>query len=775
MITFPTVLTYKDVAVYPDDKDCNLYYCIKTTPSIRTVNGEPVFNGLFWTDKADNAEASVSGFTGGKVNFDINLQIPDKDLEEIRQKIKSSGIQKQRYNEISKKENHRRTNILKSANDNGSPADSTAEIVDNIPAIAEVRFGSIEILNSSVDVLENGELIAKIPNLYASNLGDNNSAIALDLNAKGAAVWYKALEKDEMAIGVRINLTFPVRLPNLEIHAYAASLQRQELHQKIEQIEKKYKDRCGVVKTDYIDTKAITRELVDNRIFIIDIDEGYGSTSIPKEYVTQIREMVIEMIEKKVEEMFKTRLEGFSLKEEDNDYFLASAIDEVNSFMDLHFSETDAVNWTVSPQCTMTEFLSKFSKDARKRATMMVDLAEVVAETANVDITVNAPWDEAPYFTSVYVELTCLGNNEVTSHTFTKNASSWRWTFRGPGKGKSRKIKYNVYASMANVAEPYKILNQFADGLSSINIALGKVGVIDIPFEVTDELTALRGKNAISCIEVILSYTGKNKKQYFEETIVLDTDKRKTETFHAELGVDIDEPVICKEIYHFKEKDTIVLPEKNWYRSKIQIENKIPLMSPFPGKKNISVSIPIPGTTLSKVDVDFKYIDEKEDFECCESVILESGNNWTAKAVLQTLSEATKGNYQYKFTAYGKDYKIEQGWTTGDGDTLHLPIEVIQFSTALLFNDSEFTMGTLRIMEEKNNFDRSFFLTKENSNGMLDFFVRKFDDNPCVIKYVLKLFRENGSTVEESGSWTEMLHIFIKPTAVPEQPKTEES
>src|SRR5688572_22634886 len=107
MITIPSVLNHKNVVVYPDDDDCNLFYAIKTSPEIRVENGQPIFSGLFWTDRADGSTTSVAGLAGGWINFDAHLGISEEVLNEISGKIKSSGVQESRRRVIIKQEKER--------------------------------------------------------------------------------------------------------------------------------------------------------------------------------------------------------------------------------------------------------------------------------------------------------------------------------------------------------------------------------------------------------------------------------------------------------------------------------------------------------------------------------------------------------------------------------------------------------------------------------------------------------------------------------------------
>ena len=85
MISLPVVLTYKDISVYPDTNDCNLYYCLRSVPQVRmSESGIPVFRGAFWSG-AKASDETVAGFMGGRINFDTNLMV-----SEARRNVRTS-------------------------------------------------------------------------------------------------------------------------------------------------------------------------------------------------------------------------------------------------------------------------------------------------------------------------------------------------------------------------------------------------------------------------------------------------------------------------------------------------------------------------------------------------------------------------------------------------------------------------------------------------------------------------------------------------------------
>ena len=147
MITIPVVLNHKNVAVFPDDEDCNLFYALKTTPEIRFINGEPVFSGLFWTDRADGTTTSVAGLAGGWINFDSHLGVNENILQEISGMLKSARVQESRRKALIKKEKERLGLIAKARGETMIPN-------PDVPSIEEIRFGAVNFTEGNVTLLE---------------------------------------------------------------------------------------------------------------------------------------------------------------------------------------------------------------------------------------------------------------------------------------------------------------------------------------------------------------------------------------------------------------------------------------------------------------------------------------------------------------------------------------------------------------------------------------------------------------------------------------------
>ena len=121
MTTLPQIAVLKDIIAFPDDEDCNMFYLARTTPRIRMDGDTPIFNGLFWTDKADGVATSTAGLAGGYINFDVNLAITEEEKSKVAQKLKSMKIQQERRREIMKLERERLGLIARARGEERAP------------------------------------------------------------------------------------------------------------------------------------------------------------------------------------------------------------------------------------------------------------------------------------------------------------------------------------------------------------------------------------------------------------------------------------------------------------------------------------------------------------------------------------------------------------------------------------------------------------------------------------------------------------------------------
>jgi hypothetical protein len=757
MITIPSVLLHDNVAVYPDDEDCNLFYCLKTTPEIRMDNNQPVFSGLFWTDRADGSVESVAGLAGGWINFDAHLGISPEVEDEIKQKIKSLGIQKARLSVLEKKERERLELIAK--------ARGNTQIPDiDIQKVGEVRFGAVNFTEGSVTLLEEkeGDLVAwSSAGGPASLLGNNNAAFALRLSATGAAIWYKALKEGIKSISIRYDLKFKLRLPSLEIRAWAGSTQKLEIDRKVERVWKNVDQGCSDADVERINVSEVTESLMEEGLMNIEIKKG--STEISDEHVSQLRNMAMKLIEEKVQEIIKSRIRGMT-EEERNNSMIQLIKEEVNSFVELRFTQEDVVEWNIAPQGTILNFLEKVPEAKKQQVTRLVDLSEHEVETIELNVNVDAPWDEEPFVNAVKVDMNYPAADKQHSLLFKKGSPLETWRLRRP-KNDDGIVKYNTHVFFKGISEPVVLPEKSTNG--NLNINVGKIGLININFKPHPNLLSLGGKNKINAIQVDVSYKDESSEDHFSDTLVFLAENVSGENYKKIIGKIIDAPLVYKVTYYAKSGQMIEMQEQKYYITENELVN-IFTPNPFEDTLELNVELPlVPDDTVKTIITEFRYEDLANEFESSDSVTLSKEDNWDPVMARLVLLDKSISTYKYRYKIIAQDDIAQSGWVNGDGDaeTIILPILKIHINVSHLGLGTDYIHGLLTLKYEDGDTreTKELFLTAQNNSEVLSWYIPRTNNSDAEYTYSLTLMDSTGKSTEVSGTNRGKILFIQKP------------
>lgn len=741
MITIPSILEYKNIVVYGDDENPNQYYAIKTHPEIAFKDNVPVFSGLFWTDQADGASDSVAGLSGGWINFDVNLAISDEEYDEIRTKLKQLNIQKLRRKELIKQENERLTLIAKAQGKStvGSP---------DVPPIAKIRFGNITFLDGSVELLEEkeGELVPwSSTGGPASLIGDNNAAFALRLSPKGAAIWYKSLKDDAKAFSIRYNLKFQMRLPSLEIRAWAGSTQKSEINRKVERVWKNVDKGCGDADVERINVSEIRESLLEEGLMNIEINKG--STQISDEHVGQLRDLAMNLIDEKIKEILKSRVSGMT-EEERKSSMIELMTEEVNSFVELRFSQRDVVEWKIAPQGTIMEFLSDVPEDAKKRITKLVDLSEHEVETVEIPILVDALWDEEPNVSAVKVNCHYPAANESFSKVFKKDSVKEIWRFRRP-KDDDGIVKYHSEIFFKGISDPLITEERTTNG--AVNVQAGKEGVIDMQFKPHPSLTSLSGDYKVTAAQIDLSYKDETADDHFVSSVILKAEDLEGKTFKRIIGKTINAPVIFKTKYFTKGGESIELSESKYYISE---NNKAEIYTPNPFEDTlkIDVELPIsPDDSMKKIIGEFIYTDNENSFESSDKILLDKDGDWESVTAKLVQLDAAKKDFKYRYKIIGDNYIGNSDWIETSGEqTVILPILQVLIDTSRLKIGEKYSTAILDMnyVDGDQKESHQFFLNDPEQSKNVTWFVPRTSSTQDEYTYNLTLVDDAGDVKE---------------------------
>lgn len=817
MITIPSVLCYKDIVVYPDDKDCNLFYCIRTTPRIRTENGAPVFSGLFYSDDLSGTMKTTAGIAGAFINFDVNLAISREEYDNIREQIKSHGIQETRVNAIKKKDEERYYYLNRNKDSNASSSNPTGY---DIPTIGEIRFGSINFKNGTVELLEEkaggeGALVAwssSDTGNKCSMFGDNNAAFALRLTHLGGAVWYKALKQRSKAFSVRYNLSFEVRVPCLEIHIYASSLQGFDLTRKVERIWKNVDKGCTHADVERIDCSAITQMLKDESLIHIDIVQG--SSNIPMEDVQSIQQSMLSIVQSKVEEIIKSKIQGMT-PEERKESMIEKITEEINSFAELRFTQESVMEWSIAPQCTIMNFLEGVPEKELGRILTLIDLSVPELEYANIDVNVSAPWmDDIITHVDVHLKYVATGE-EKTLYFDNSKQDTQHWKFR-PNKDKmivkkdEGKVRFTaeVWTRWTKTkAEggtgPYVIPERETSGNVFVNV--GKIGVADVKFVADPLLSTLKDDNEVKSIVVKTRYRTREERLADEKDMksgIVPEIKRGVSgdypinlqtweyDYHANFGQPINEPLLYQVAYSFKNRAPITLPEQQYYFSE-GVESQCLLAKPF--VDSLDIDVDVSGSirnnqNIVSADAYFKYVDEKEGFESTGKAVLKKEDNWESSQAKLLICNAENKKFQYRYVLHMTDDDYHSDWMNGEGEgetvILTAPKAFVVDTGLLGIAGTDYYRAELNVVFKGEGIESLHFSFDKNESSEIRYWYipQKLSEIELSYNYVFKYYDKRGQEHEISGENTGYLLMIVKPEApepseasdLPETPKSDE-
>ena len=771
MITIPALFTYKNITIYPDDENCNKFYYLKSTPEIRMQDGKPVFSGLFWTDKGDGSMSTTAGIAGGWINFDAHLGISEAERKEIVDKIASGDYRQQRLREIQKLEEERNyyrqkaLDMMKTDEEKAAEKKQSTSTSPNQPMkVGDVELASIDFESGEVVLLEeqNGDITKwSSTGGKANTVADNNAAFALSLTDTGAAIWYKCLKEGSKAISIRYDLKFQMRLPSLSVRAYVGSMQQQTIKKDIEQW---VKDGVCGSKRYGRDITGITKTLVDSGIIRIEIEKG--STKISDEYVSQIQESVMGMLEKKIEQIFEAKFAELSEKER-QDTALEKVTDELRSFMEIRFEQRDVIEWNVAPQGTILNFLEKVKEEDRKTITKLVDLADPVVKNLQATVCVSAPWTEAPFCTNVGVDVKHVvdGVENVTALPFSEGEKTKSCYFHAKNPKNVGKMYYRVHAAFKNlgfdpVKKKFPYETDWIETNGNIFVTIGHYGIVDLTFRPHPMLASLSGSCRVTDIRVSVLYDSPNQKK--AEEFILNPEKTDGEQFFRQLDHVVPLPIKYKAKYILANSEEIETQEMNFYPAG---DGTSIVYTPLPfATIDVPVSVPfLPAEDVTSIQVNLFYEDKSKKFDNMDFVTLSRDDNFEQVTAHFAVLDSEKKAFTYDYHVVSSRHAFRSPLKLkGEGNIL-LPLQKIDVYTNVLKQTAQFISCLLNIESMDGALKEELIIEPDSDNKIEIMFHSEKDVKGMEFKYQLQLFDMDGQCHIGTGTWKGGTAMLTKP------------
>jgi hypothetical protein len=759
MLTLPEVLTYKGVTVFPDDEDPNLFYALPDRPRLRTEDGDTIFRALFWTDEARPGEdRGVAGLRGGMINFDTVLAIPPEVEGELLDRIRSSGVQEQRREALAHAQEELRRHQARIRDV------SVDTIPLNVPPVSAPRLGAIHFTDGAVRLEEegSGDLVA-----FASTggkpslIGENVAAFKLRLTAEGAAVWYRALEQDAGAIGVSYELSFPMRLPSLEIRIWASNFQSLELERKAERTKDRMKDGCKKADVARIDVKEITSTLIEDSL--VNIEVVKGTAEISDEHVAQMRTFAIELMQEKIKEVISNKIHGLTKEERENS-LIQTISEEVRSMAELRFKQRDVITWTVPIRGTMVDFLSNVAPSDRDSMLTLIDLSDPVVSTLEVQVSADADWDADPRITAVIVDLHYGRDDDGhQSVRLTKNqpseAVAWR---RKPAHGSV--VRYTARAFLAGFAEPVEVTSGQTNGDVQINVpALGR---FEARVEPHPNTFAGRGQGKITGIRLDYRYKSPHDPDHVAgSTVMRPEDAVGGVTIVGIPGTLIDEAVEITPTFLRASEPSIEGRTVRVWTGATTKASALP--SPWPDQLDVRVNAAqsIPG--LDSVRVELQHETSDGGFTSQAAIVLDKMSNWAGQTSLPQI-DADERTFRCRYTVLGSGQATSSSWFTLEGDQFGFLLPIMPVTVRPNFlglgDTAAFATVQLTYTDEPNGLTLHHEVVFDPSSEPAVWLIPRVD--PAVVSYTYQvtLFTMEGETVGEPQS-AQGQTLFARPPA----------
>ena len=745
MLTFPEVLTTNGVIVYPDDEDPNIFYLLSEKPGCASTTRASRCSAPLLDRRRQRHQSGVAGLRGALLNFDVNLAIPQATQDAILDEIKKSGVQQQRADQMLQDEKERLARMAQALGQ-GAPTDKP-----RVPEIKDPRFGSIQFTSGNVTLLEekDGGFIAwSSAGGPPSMFGDNNSAFALRLGAEGAAVWYRGLQQDAMAIGLRYELKFQARLPSLQIHVWAGSHQHDGRDARGAARDRQQDQGCSDADVEHIDVTELSQKLTEEGLINVEIIKG--SAKISDEQVSQLRNAAISLISDRVKEILMNKIKGMT-EEERKSSLLQHFEEEVTSFAELRLTQKDVIEWPVNPQATLTEFLGGVTGQARKNLITLVDLSNPVVSTLSIDVSADAPWDGDPNITRVIVTVDYppmrTDPKGIQSFTFDKsNPAPQKFLCRRAPNDRGT-VNYSAVAFLKGSEKPIDLPTGQTNG--DIHVEAPALGSFKVKLRPHPNMFTTGGSGKITSVTVDYRYKDEGAPDHVSDTAVIRPADLENGVAVSHLTFrKIDAPIKFTPTYIRDGAPAIVgKPQQIWVQAGRESIVEIP--QPWTDFLRISARVlNVEGLKNAKIELHY----DDGDFQSEGVIPLDKdgadtgGGAWSGATQLPQVDK-TKQRFRYRYSVEGPDQLVVGPWVDAEGDQeLILPVLGVKLRTDRLKIGTDFSEALVSLVyaDAPRQFEtkHEFFLTKDHVSDV--WLVPRVDAAKDTYTYSLTLFKPSG-------------------------------
>jgi hypothetical protein len=425
MLQAPAFATINGVSIFSDDALFNKFYPIAAAPSIRLdKNGHPIFLLVKYAISDEDRLANPAlPAGGGYLNFDIQFDLADADLEEIRKQLQP--IVDSRWHQLK----------------SGTPEEQARPGVAGTTEPPRVEFGMPTWTGGKVglDAPQAKELVsARMSEAEPSLLSGNIAVFNMDLTAAGATFMQRTLVQPDGAgidltpIQISYDLKFWARLPAVRIHVRADS---QKIHQYLHKVlDGRGVDYCTSYDFQHTDITEDTLKMSGAVDVLIDT----GSGSLPDQVIEELRQYSLDLVKQMIQSNFfsntppapspaSTEPPNISGGPRNSKKYLKKDYNSAEMNIEFNLEQRSVIEWLIHPQTTLETFFRGMSPEEIKQYVREINLDDEFFQ--NLQLTVRAFTDFSDSnIADVEVQVHYEGKDE-SGQTREKNRS---FTFTSP-------------------------------------------------------------------------------------------------------------------------------------------------------------------------------------------------------------------------------------------------------------------------------------------------------------------------------------------------------
>jgi hypothetical protein len=656
MLQAPAYANINGVTIYADDSLFYKFYPVAAAPRIRLdADGQPVFLLVKYalSDEDRLADPSLPP-GGGYLNFDIQFDVPDTDLAQIRKQLQPAvDAQWQQLK-------------------NGTAQDKARPGVANTTEPPKIEFGTPTWTGGKVamDAPQAKELVqARVSEAQPSLLSGNIAVFNMDLTPAGATFMQRTLVTPEGGIDltpiqVSYDLKFWARLPAVKIHIQADSKKIHEYLRKV--LDGRGHDYCTTYDFQHTDLTEDSIKMSG----VIDVQIDTGSGSLPEEVISELRNYSLDLVKQMIQSSFFTSQppaapdsgepSNLSDGSRNTKKYFKKLYNAAEMNINFNLEQRSVIEWLIHPQATLETFFKGMSPDQIQQHVREINLDDDFFK--NLQLTVRAFTDFSdPAVADVEAQVRYAGTDEngqaqEKNKTFTfTSADPQKWSVSLIGHQREYQYRYRVGFTGQEAGE----FSQWTTSKATeLNVSIPNPGKIDLIVLVGD----VDFDTLVQQVQVQVAYEDPAAGVLREEGVLLLSASHQEDRYQRTIFKPRSQPIQYKT--RFRMKSGEVREDEAWRSTQ---GPQLLINQPFIDVLRVSLVPAGDGwDDIVAVSVELRYEDHQADYLAQDTLSLKSREEFKTWKISLRTRDLTDFSYRW-LASYKNGHLEDSGWKTGSG------------------------------------------------------------------------------------------------------------